>query len=72
MFASCLRLRNSLAGNARHRLFRLMQDAEYRALKADLKALPAGSRGTRRGELTSRLAAVRKTYGLGSCYQFLQ
>lgn len=72
MFASCLRLRNSLAGNARHRLFRLMQDAEYRTLKAELKTLPASGRDPRRGEVTSRLAAVRVAYGLGSYYQFLQ
>lgn len=70
MFASCLRLRNSLAGNARHRFFRLMQDADYRALKAELKTLPAGGRDPRRGEVTCRLAAVRKAYGLGSFYQF--
>ena len=71
MFASCLRLRNSLAGNARHRLFRLMQDAEYRALKAELKMLPAGSRDACRGEVTRRLKTIRESYGLGSFYQFV-
>lgn len=72
MFASCLRLRNSLAGNARHRLMRLLQDAEYRSLREELRTLLKSKDPDRERKqaVTSRLNAIRSAYGLGSRPEF--
>ena len=72
MFASCLRLRNSLAGNARHRLMRLLQDAEYRSLREELRTILKSKDPDRERKqaVTSRLNAIRSAYGLGSRPEF--
>ncbi len=74
MFASCLRLRNSLAGNARHRIFRLMQNAEYRILQNELRSILRQEKpdAARKKAVTTRLAEIRTAYGLGSYYQFAE
>lgn len=74
MFASCLRLRNSLAGNARHRIFRLMQDAEYRTLQQELRSILRQEKpdAARKKAVTARLSGIRTAYGLGSYYQFAE
>ena len=71
IFETCRRFRNSLAGNAMHRLMRLMQDAEYREALDRYRSIPkGGERADERKAASARLDGIRSVYGLGSFYEF--
>ena len=66
-FSTGLAFRNSIVGNAMHRLMRLRQDKIYQELKTTLRNLPTEDKSGRK-EIASRLTSIRSSYGLESEY----
>lgn len=71
-FSTTLAFRNSITGNARHRIMRLLQDKEYGTLRAQLRSIPRGEVPDVRKDVESKLKEIRARYGLGGEYQLMK